>query len=405
MGRYLDQASLQELLDQVLLGNEDSARKLDCYFDMATRTGDISDQVLKQLQSTRRLLKQQADSGNSWAMAILGQWYQYGQPSAANLSMMRAVRLYKASAALNNPIGQACLGLLYIEGTSLWAKRDRIKALDLLSKSTAQGCWAGMRGMGLLAEAEHRPQEKEEWYRKAALLGDRIALGKLIHPSYGYPLNTYLPRHKDIRISVTAVSDLVKRSNKFSGNSWVKPQIVKHEAVLEYVGEHEIGVRTLVKSTIPNSFPVFIKDADIRRRASRFADYTWRKLACALVCFPYWITFMVPRICVDTDTCCRNDLHAVAIHRDLASRMVWTMWELTLVDMMREADDIIDQRLLHIEKEKLEILQQSAAVIAQPITRFTVAADGTRMISVTRAELAVLMECNRSTPTASSSVL
>jgi TPR repeat protein len=88
-----------------------------------------------------------ANSGNSWAQAYMGDCYLFGYGVVQ--SAVNALEWYERSAEQNNPIGQVLLGVAYESLSSTNDDEDYIKqACDLYRKSAEQDHPLGQANLG-----------------------------------------------------------------------------------------------------------------------------------------------------------------------------------------------------------------------------------------------------------------
>jgi len=125
------------------------------------------------------LCQQLADSGQAWAMNLLGYMYEYGQGLAQDYP--HALALFRKAAEKGNALAMDNLGWMYEHGRGV--AQDYAGAVAWYRKAGENGEARGMRNLGMMYQYGRGVAQDDAqavaWFRRAAEKGDPAGMNSL----------------------------------------------------------------------------------------------------------------------------------------------------------------------------------------------------------------------------------
>ena len=208
-GQYQEQSSVSRLIKKqhsvfhsllgvlvlvvVSAGTSNCGSKASNYAELSKRLANEKGLILD--ESVRKQLKQDADSGDSGAQALMASCLMDGS-GGFNVDQPQALTYARQSAQAGNSYGMSRLGKMYATGQGGLAQNEE-EAVKWYRKSAEAGDSYGMNNLGVMYASSlgglaKNDVEAVKWYRKSAEAGNSVGmlnLGTMYELGSGIAMN------------------------------------------------------------------------------------------------------------------------------------------------------------------------------------------------------------------------
>ncbi len=329
----------ENTLAAVLKGDWLAHRKLIHYFNLENRSFKKADpEKEEQKRICFETTLQAANNNNAEAVAFMGVLYRDGFGVEKNLETSLQY-INSANNQYHNTTGLYLLGWCNYWGVGL--QKNTTKGLELLRQAAEHGHVGAAAELGLVLDAG---DEKARWRNFATEQGDPNALNAAMGfpVMRGNPFGLYIPQNKDITITWKDVKEV----DRVLGNGEVLYNTTGYEVTIAYTGSINIG--EIPKKTLDYPY------AQSYKEAADFAKYSNTNICVfgtiSVIALPL-SAIIHGLVCACGGCTCDLVKESYQDSDDrarIANSIASVVWERSVSEMIREADNLITKRLAQV---------------------------------------------------------